>query len=620
MCKEGQKINRLSMLVEKMRWHPLSPVFIVLLLAPNTIMAYATADPDNSSGQASPAEIDDSGFRPDINGFSFQNYGDDPSIVDLTHVEMQRMFGDKVCASKADGKCVLTYPAKRWMDEAIKAMGYGHCEGIAVLSDLIYYSQVSPGRFGGNNTIELSLQNEPLQREIGYWWVTQVTNPGGSNKVYESPNSVLDVLVKAFGDGQNATEWWVMGIYQPDGTGGHAITPFAVEDMGNGTSRIQVYDNNWPKESRFVEVNRSSNSWRYVASINPNEPAEVYVGNASTQGLEIVSVSSRLGLQECDFCSEDNGSSLNNSKGALKGKNIQIWQDGKASTFVTDEQGRRAGVLESGKFVNEIPDAEIRNLRFGFGDNHPPVIFVPIQSGSAPHINATINGMNSSESSNENNSETNKVDIAIIAPGLAVASSVPDLEQGQQQSIDLAPAEDGYDVSFRCNRALSPTISLDTDYQEITVSGINIEPSGIVSVSMNPIEGTLDMRTVGNVNPGTLRLQLTSLDQKSGESYTFHSLGLSLRPNDGISLSFADSENKFGIPSLSVSHENGDTERVLLVLRDVSGETYLGPFESIINNILSSPELDGVDFRGSFTMQETRETQAPPSISIPQRR
>ena len=137
---------------------------------------------------------------------------------------------------------------------------------------------------------------------------------------------------------------------------------------------------------------------------------------------------------------------------------------------------------------------------------------------------------------------------------------------------------------------------------------------------MNPIEGSLDMRTTGNINPGTLRLQLTSLDQKSGESYTFHSLGLSLQPNDGISLSFADSQNKFVIPSLSVSHENGDTEKVLLVLKDTPGETYLGPFESIVNNILSSPELAGVDFRSSFTMQETRETRAPLSSSFLPRR
>src|SRR5512146_1511962 len=109
MCKEPSEIDQRWR--AKMRWHPL--VLIALLLAPNAILVYATAAPDNSSGQSGSADKDDSGFRPDINGFSFQNYGDDPSIVDLTSVEMQRMFGDKVCASKADGKCVLTYPAKR---------------------------------------------------------------------------------------------------------------------------------------------------------------------------------------------------------------------------------------------------------------------------------------------------------------------------------------------------------------------------------------------------------------------------------------------------------------------------------------------------------------------------
>jgi hypothetical protein len=107
------------------------------------------------------------------------------------------------------------------------------------------------------------------------------------------------------------------------------------------------------------------------------------------------------------------------------------------------------------------------------------------------------------------------------------------------------------------------------------------------------------------------------LDQKSGESYTFHSLAFPCVERWHFAKLLI--LNKFGIRP-SVSHENGDTEKVLLVLRDTPGETYLGPFESIVNNILSSPELVGVDFRGSFTMQETRETRAPLSISIPQRR
>ncbi|MDD1750827.1 MAG: hypothetical protein LUO89_13250 [Methanothrix sp.] len=603
-----------------MKLHPL--FIIALLLAPNVIPANAIAAHDNSSDQSLAIEIDDSGFRPETNGFPFQNYGNDPAIVDLTPVEMQRMFGDKVCASTADGKCVLTYPAKRWMEEAIKAMGYGHCEGIAVLSDLIYYNLASPDRFGGNITIELALRNELLQREIGYWWVTQVTNPGGSNKVNESPNSVIDVLMKAFSEGQNATEWWVMGIYLPDGSGGHSITPFAVEDMGNGTFKILVYDNNWPKERRAIYVDRNSNTWSYIASVNPNEPSEVYTGNGSTKSLEIVSVSARLGLQECDFCEEDDSSGLNSSKGALKGqKHIQIWQDGNVNTLVTDEHGQRVGFLESGNPVNEIPNAEIRNLRFGFGMgvHYPPVIFVPIQSDNVPDITINISSEVNSSEENKNGATT-----TIIAPGLSVVSSIPDLEQGQQQSIDLAQAEEGYAVSFSNNQALSPTISINSNLHEITISGVNIDPDGRVNINMDPADGSLGIRTIGNINPGTAQLKLTSIDKKSGEVFTFNSLGLSLRPNDGVSLNFADSVNKVGIPSLSISHENGVTEKAMLVLTDMSGETYQMSFDSFVKDVLSSPDFTGMGFRSSIetvTLQAPRSNAGSPPdiISTPRR-
>ena len=193
-----------------------------------SLMFCAVGAENNSSVFLVGAEINDSGFRPNIDGFSFQNYAEDPATVDLTSAELQRMFGDKVCASTAGGKCTLTYPAERWMNQAVSAMKFGHCEGIAVLSSLLYYNKTSPGLFGGNSVIDLSLQDVLLQREIGYWWTTQVTSPGGSKKVLESPQAVLETLAGAFGNGSGAGEMWVMGIYLPDGSGGHAITPYAV--------------------------------------------------------------------------------------------------------------------------------------------------------------------------------------------------------------------------------------------------------------------------------------------------------------------------------------------------------------------------------------------------------
>jgi hypothetical protein len=534
---------------------------VMVLLSLSAAMFCAMGAVDNSSVSLEGAEINDSGFRPNVDGFSFQNYGEHPETVDLTPAEMQRMFGDKVCASIVGGKCTLTYPAERWMNQAVSAMRSGHCEGIAVLSCLMYYNKTSPSFFGGNSAIDLSLQDVLLQREIGYWWTTQVTSPGGSKKVMGSPRDVLDTLTRAFSNGSGADEWWVIGIYLPDGSGGHAITPFAIEDRGNGTARILVYDNNWPKDSRFIEVDTLSNTWRYQASINPDEPNSLYSGNASTKNLEIVSISSRLGQQQCDFCQDENAAGKNVSKGAQPGaKNIQIWQSGKARALVTDENGHRVGLLESGQIVNEIPGAEIRNLKFGLagiGNAHPPVILLPLALINASHLAIEI-------SSTANGTGKNQADTAIIAPGFALASSVPDLGQGQQQGMDLFQEGQAYNVSISANRQLSPIISIDTDYRRITLSGLNLESAGMINISMNPAVGAFSMSTLGNLKPGTLQLMLTSLDPASGAPSSFKSLDLILRPNDGVSMDYADSFGKTSSPSLAISRKNGGRQEISL--------------------------------------------------------
>jgi hypothetical protein len=523
---------------------------VMALLFLNAIMFCAMGAVNNSSVSLVGAKINDSGFRPSVDGFGFQNYGEDPKTVDLTAAEMQRMFGDKVCASTAGGECTLTYPAKRWMDQAVSAMRYGHCEGIAVLSSLMYYNQTRPGLFGGSSVINLSLQNVLLQREIGYWWTTQVTSPGGSKKVLESPQAVLDTLARAFGNGSGSGEWWVMGLYLPDGSGGHAITPFAVEDSGNGTARILVYDNNWPKDSRFIEVDTLSNTWRYLASDNPDEPDSLYFGNASTKNLEIVSLSSRLGQQQCDFCGKESAA----------GKNVQIWQSGKASALVTDESGRRVGLLESGRLVNEIPGAEIRSLKFGItgiGKAYLPVILLPLALINASHLAIKI-------SSTANDSQKNQADTAIIAPGFALASSVPDLSLGLNQSMDLFLGGQAYNFSISANSRLSPTISIDTDLKRITLSGLNIDPSGKINISMNPTMGAFSMSALGNLKPGTLQLQMTSLDPASGISSSFKSLDLVMRPNDAISVNYANSSGKATAPSLALYGKNGGRQEMSL--------------------------------------------------------
>ena len=107
----------------------------------------------------------DSGFRPEVDGFSFPNYGGDAGFTDMTPAEMQRMFGDAVCASTVGGECILTPPANQWMDQMNQYMAGGHCEGMAVLSMLMYFNQIDPAEFGGSSAHDLDIaSNEPLQR------------------------------------------------------------------------------------------------------------------------------------------------------------------------------------------------------------------------------------------------------------------------------------------------------------------------------------------------------------------------------------------------------------------------------------------------------------------------
>ena len=82
--------------------------------------------------------IADLGFRPVLNGFRFENYGDEKEgIQSLTFREMEDLFGDVVCSTQNKAKCILTPPANRWMKEMYEDMDGGHCEGMAALSLLL---------------------------------------------------------------------------------------------------------------------------------------------------------------------------------------------------------------------------------------------------------------------------------------------------------------------------------------------------------------------------------------------------------------------------------------------------------------------------------------------------
>ena len=222
-------------------------VFVVLLIAVGSAGAAnaqhvgVTQPVSYKVAQQSGTVIADLGFRPGANGFGFANYGSETKATNLTATEMRRLLGDGACARITGDTCDLVPEVQQLMDQFNQMIGGGHCEGMAVLSDLFYNGQLKPSDFGQDSPIGLTLDgNDKLQREIAYWWSTQLLKKINALAVKDkSPKDLVDILVASM---KAKSEYYVFHLFQPGFKNGHAITPYQVQDMGNGIIHVMVYD------------------------------------------------------------------------------------------------------------------------------------------------------------------------------------------------------------------------------------------------------------------------------------------------------------------------------------------------------------------------------------------
>ena len=311
-------------------------------------------------------EVGNLGFKPDPNGFSFENYGSDSGAQNLTPADVRALFGDGACAQINGDDIVLTPPAQQWMEQENSSMGNGHCEGMAALSLMFYTGKENTSTFGADTTYGLKLEdNTDLQSDIAKWYATQSLDPTESSVIKKTPTEILQTLEKGMSkDGETYT----LGIYKSDGSGGHAITPYAIVDDGGGKFKIMVYDNNYPGAERSVAVDTNSDTWSYEAATNPQEESELYEGNAETKTLELTPTSKRLEQQAAPFARLDAGPAIASLQGrapATKQYN-QIFTEGNAHLLISDEGGQQLGYA-NGQLVNTIPGARYTRIKAARG-------------------------------------------------------------------------------------------------------------------------------------------------------------------------------------------------------------------------------------------------------------
>ena len=476
-----------------------------------------------------------SGFDPAVDAFSFANYGDDVDAIDLTADEMERMFGDDVCTNTVDG-CTLSPPARQWMEKVNGLMIGGRCEGMAVLSSLFYFGQSEPGDFGADAVSELEIVgNDALQREIAYWWATQMTYPAISQAVKDSPSQVLDTLIETFNEGGDAAESWTIGIFKSDGTGGHAVTPYAVEDAGDGIYKVFVYDNNYPSQGRILTIDRNADTWQYEASTNPSVEADLYEGDASTDTLSIHATSLRFGKQTAAF-EEGEIAGFASVVGGGEG-GVEVWLEGEANLLITALDGRRVGWLEDGSFVNEIDGATATELKFGvavWDTDQEPIYVLPSDIGD---FEITIDGSQLDEQTVSS--------VTMIGADFNMVVEDVVLDPGQSDLIGVSIVDGEYfALNYESDYSDSPNIwfglSTDEADYEFIARASDIEPGGSFNVILDFPNGDFILNTSDQTEFGLYELLIARIDDQ-GE-YVFANDEIELQPDDTMYVNFFEWE------------------------------------------------------------------------------
>jgi hypothetical protein len=459
--------------------------------------------------------VADTGFRPKTDGFSFQNYGG-PGYQELGPAQMEELFGPKVCAARQGAECVLTAPAQAWMNQANKDAGNGHCYGFSHTALRMFDKQLSPLDYGGPTVPALALPgNLPLQARLAQAWAVQMTPQVLLADVGGTPNFVLDRLTDAIKTGSDRE---TLAIFKRDGSGGHAITPYAVEDKGGGQFAVLVYDNNYPGVTRAVQFDRNKNTWNYEASSNPEVQSSLYDGDAQTQNTFISPTKPGIGIQPCPFCPAPTP-----APAALQYDQITLSADSidHAHVQLSDAQGRRTGYV-NGKLVKEIPGVRVipvltnENWRL----KPEPRFLVPRGLG----LSIAVDGARLKKPDTET--------LSVIGPGYSAVVSGIEVRPRERHAVSVRGS--GTKVVYRAPaaKAKSPAIELGFDRagkaHSFSVATHKLAAGATLTASVN---AATDKLLLGgkNVIGGRAVVNLTSIKKSGVRSTRQQSLKLSGR-------------------------------------------------------------------------------------------
>lgn len=475
------------------------------------------ASPAQSSDMAPQAAVTfDTGFDVEVDGFGFPNYGNEGEVENLTSYSMRMLFGDQVCAQIDGEDCLLTPTAQRWMEVQNDGMAGGHCFGMAGLAWALFAGYVDPQAYGSDTPGQMSFEaNWGLQADIATVFVTQETDPTFAERQTLTPNQALDVLAQEWAEGQG----YVFGIYRlvdGDFQDGHAVTPYAIEDLGDGQVGIMLYDNNFPYEAQMMVVDTTTDTWTYSTSADPRNDPELYEGGADNP-LVLFPVDPMLGPQDCAFCA---GGTSNEAAGlgSPPGGAATSTADGDVNVVYLNQEAAGLGVTIS---VTDLDGNAIEGLREWVPMSRvitsAPVIAVPENEAFVVTVDAADAVADATTG------------ITIIGPGYSYGIEDFLMSPGDVDSIIFDPESSS--VTYSTNVGAAPDIVLSLDGSEASYGflfgGLDLPgEGGAITVFLNLEAQTVTAFTTTD-GEGTIDFVIRRIDDVSDEEYVSDPIPLS---------------------------------------------------------------------------------------------
>jgi hypothetical protein len=467
-------------------------VALVVSFSASGCKSPASTGPNRATNTGPATVLADTGFRPAKDGYKFENQGGHyprtPPV--LTAQDVAKMFGNDVCARGTGTNCKLKPVAMEWMGMVNRAMNDGQCEGMAVSSLAFYKHLYLPSSFASHAKSVHDLTHAETASLIGYFWAYQMVNPVRSDKTESlrsmTPISAEETLI----DMMKRNELAVIAIRSPHG--GHAVTPYSVEDRGGGIHWIDIYDNNWPDKDRHIVIDHNENTWAYeLASLNPDIPREPWSGDAESHTIAVTPLSDRLVKAECPFCA---------------GGKKMVVSYGTNGVTLTNGDGKKLGRdPASGKIVNEIPGAEVFEVA-SYIDGVPssePIYAVPSDGDYQVAIVRRDRPAKAEAAEEEHG-------IAVIGNGTAVTVETPKLEANEKHTLSVA--RDG-GIKYKTGRPGEfPAIRLAADGanggMHARLSHMSAEANDELELKMDHAAGQIAIAG-GGKKAGAFDLQVT---------------------------------------------------------------------------------------------------------------